>query len=55
MLSAVNDMLSAVRYMLPTVLCMLSAVIDVCCQRLEPKGIHMSTRKKKESDIKEIP
>ncbi|HCS8181743.1 TPA: RepB family plasmid replication initiator protein [Klebsiella variicola subsp. variicola] len=55
MLSAVNDMLSAVRYMLPTVLCMLSAVIDVCCQRLEPKGIHMSTRKKKESYIKEIP
>ncbi|WP_405022633.1 hypothetical protein, partial [Klebsiella pneumoniae] len=40
MLSAVNDMLSAVRYMLPTVLCMLLAVIDVCCQRLEPKGIH---------------
>jgi len=55
MLSAVNDMLSAVRYMLPTVLCMLSAVIDVCCQRLEPKGIHMSTKKKKESEIKEIP
>ncbi|EFW3373896.1 replication initiation protein, partial [Shigella sonnei] len=44
MLSAVIDSLSAVHRMLPTVFGILSAANQVCCQRLNDKGVHMSTK-----------
>ncbi|EHG2928438.1 RepB family plasmid replication initiator protein [Salmonella enterica subsp. enterica serovar Typhimurium] len=54
MLSAVKDSLSAASNMLLSVFCMLSAVNNVCCQRLNEKGIHMSTKNKKGNSNKEV-
>ncbi|EEZ6178699.1 TPA: RepB family plasmid replication initiator protein [Escherichia coli] len=54
MLSAVIDSLSAVHRMLPTVFGILSAANQVCCQRLNDKGVHMSIKNKKGKNNKEV-